>query len=295
MHQRIRQLHSGIHSLSGSLAATGWKGLCCVQAVMSIWLIHSTQEWPSTTLLCLVVWGGAIICFEDQLEDLELRPTRSSLTAGTILLVYANIRASATLSLDSVVYAIPLIQGFGLALLARPLSKLRIFSGSLVVLALLPLEPILDRKIIPEEALSVLTGRITQLFLLLIGENPSALGRTVQIGDSAVNIGNVCSGIDLIAQLTTIACVFAIAFPLRNKLLSALYVVLTPVFAVVTNAWRIVVLALVNSTEWENRKDIFDFFHSGSGSFVFAGIAAMMMGYAYMYLINLQLNSSGKS
>jgi exosortase/archaeosortase family protein len=207
--------------------------------------------------------------------------------------VYANLRGVATLSLDAVVYALPFIQGLGLALLARPISKLRIFTGSFVVLALLPLEPVLDHKLIPEEALSVLTGRITQFFLLLIGENPSALGRTVQLGDSAVNIGNVCSGIDLIAQLTTIACVFAIAFPLRNKIHAALYVLLAPAFAVVMNAWRIVVLALVNSTEWTNKDDIFDFFHSGSGSFVFAGIAAILMGYAYMYLVNRQLEASG--
>jgi exosortase/archaeosortase family protein len=293
MHQRIRILHSGIRLGRESLEVTAWKALCCLQAFFSIWLIHSTQGWPSTTLLCVVVWGGAVICFEDQLDDLRLQPTRASLISGAILLVYANLRGVATLSLDAVVYALPFIQGLGLALLARAISKLRIFTGSFVVLALLPLEPVLDHKLIPEEALSVLTGRITQFFLLLIGENPSALGRTVQLGDSAVNIGSVCSGIDLIAQLTTIACVFAIAFPLRNKIHAALYVLLTPAFAVVMNAWRIVVLALVNSTEWTNKDDIFDFFHSGSGSFVFAGIAAILMGYAYMYLVNRQLKASG--
>lgn len=293
MHQRIRILHSGIRLGRESLEVTAWKALCCLQAFFSIWLVHSTQGWPSTTLLCVVVWGGAVICFEDQLDDLRLQPTRASLIAGAILLVYANLRGVATLSLDAVVYALPFIQGLGLALLARPISKLRIFTGSFVVLALLPLEPVLDHKLIPEEALSVLTGRITQFFLLLIGENPSALGRTVQLGDSAVNIGSVCSGIDLIAQLTTIACVFAIAFPLRNKIHAALYVLLAPAFAVVMNAWRIVVLALVNSTEWTNKDDIFDFFHSGSGSFVFAGIAAILMGYAYMYLVNRQLEASG--
>lgn len=293
MHQRIHLQHLGIHLRHESLGVAAWKVLCCLQACFSIWLIHSTQEWPSTTLLCVVVWGGAVICFEDQLDNLTLRPTKASLITGVTLLVYANLRGVATLSLDSVAYALPVVQGFGLALLARPISKLRIFSGSLVVLALLPLEPILDTKLIPEEALSVLTGRITQFFLLLIGENPSALGRTVQLGGSAVSIGAVCSGIDLIAQLTTIACVFAIAFPLRNKIHAAMYVLLTPAFAVVMNAWRIVVLALVNSTEWGNKENIFDFFHSGSGSFVFAGVAAILMGYAYMYLVNRQLEASG--
>jgi len=295
MHQQIRKRHTGNDFLTGSLDVAAWKALCCLQAVLSIWLVHSTQNWPSTTLLCVVVWGGALICFEDQLDDLTLRPSKSSLVAGTILLIYANVRSVATLSLDSVVYAIPLIQGLGLALLARPANKLRIFRGSLAVLTLLPLEPILDRKVIPEEALSVLTGRVTQVFLLMIGENPSALGRTVQLGDSAVNIGNVCSGIDLIAQLTTIACVYTIAFPIRNKLLSAFYVLLTPLFAVLVNAGRITVLAIVNSTEWRNKEEIFDFFHSGSGSFVFAGLAAILMGYGYMHLINRQLEASGKS
>jgi exosortase/archaeosortase family protein len=295
MHQRNSPLHTGISSSGESLGLLAWKALCCLQAGFSVWLVHSTQEWPSTTLLCVVIWGGAVICFEDQLDHLKLQPTSPSLIAGVILLLYANIRGVATLSIDSVVYVIPLTQGFGLALLARPISRLRVFSGSLVVLALLPLEPILDTKIIPEEALSVFTARITQVFLLLFGENPLALGRTVQLGDSAVNIGNVCSGIDLIAQLTTIACVFAIAFPLRNKLFAVLYVLLATPFAVVMNALRIVILALINSTEWSNKEKIFDFFHSGSGSFVFAGIAAILMGHAYMQLVNRQLEESGRS
>jgi len=288
----MRNMNKAIRDLGITSNCRLWKALCTFQALFSIWLVHATQGWPSTTLLCVVVWGGAIICFEDQLDNLQLRPTGPSVVAGTILLVYANLRGVATLSLDSVVYAIPFIQGLGLALLARPIAKLRIFSGSLVVLALLPLEPLLDRKIIPEQSLSILTGHFTQLFLFLIGENSSLLGRTVKLGDSAVNIGNVCSGIDLIAQLTTIACVFAIAFPLRNKLLSVGYVLLSPVLAVIINAWRIVVLALINSTNWENRDEIFDFFHSGSGSFIFAGIAAVIMGYAYMYLVNLQIKEN---
>jgi hypothetical protein len=42
-------------------------------------------------------------------------------------------------------------------------------------------------------------------------------------------------------------------------------------------------------------EEIFDFFHSGSGSFVFAAIAAILMGHAYMYLIDRQLEESERS
>ena len=45
----------------------------------------------------------------------------------------------------------------------------------------------------------------------------------------------------------------------------------------------------------QNQLEIFDFFHSGSGSFVFAAIAAILMGHAYMHLIDRQFEESERS
>ena len=99
-----------------SRAGLQWQFLAALQALLSIWLIQATQHDQGITLLAVVVWGGAAICMEDQLEDFRVRPSQASLVAGLTLLGYATWRSVMVLDLDSMAYVLPLIQGLGLGL-----------------------------------------------------------------------------------------------------------------------------------------------------------------------------------
>lgn len=289
MQSHIQKLNMHIHSASIARDTHLWYLLAILQAGMSIWLVQNTQDGPATTFLAIIVWGGAVICCEDQLENLRLSPSRWSLVAGMVLILCAAWRSAKTLDLDSVVYLLPLIQGMGLIMLVRPIRQIRQWWGSLAILALFPLQPLLYHHLLPEKQLSILTGRLSQLILLLFGENPIVNGRVVQIGNSAVAIGNTCSGIDMIAQLITIACVFCIAFPIKNRLTSLVYIAGSGATAVATNAWRIALLAVISASTLKNEEQLFDFFHSQWGSFIFGGVATMIMGRVYLWLIDRSL------
>lgn len=285
----IRKLTRAWGGLAGRLSASLlWKSLAASQILLNLWLVQSTQDVPSLTLLCVVVWGGAVICFEDQLDQLSIRPSRASLIAGLTLLLYASWRSTVTLHYDANVTVLPLIQGLGLALMAKPLAGLRLFRESLLVLCLFPCQLALSR-LLPEYLLAVATGRVSQLMLILFGENASASGRVLDLGGGGVLIANTCSSIDLIAQVSTIAIVFVLAFPIRSHRIRLLYLIAAPVVALLVNAARIAMLAAINASALAQKQELFSFLHDKWGSLVFAGIATMVMGQIYLMVIDQEL------
>lgn len=284
MHIYIERLHQAFRG-NRSL----WMVAASLQAILSIWLVQNTQHTPSLTLLCLVVWGGATICIEDELEGLTLAPSRMSVLAGLILLGYATWRSGLILDKDTSIFMLPVVQGLGLAMLTRPIRQLGSLREPLFVLSLFPLQAVLTR-VLPEYWMSVLTGRISQLLLLLLGENAEASGQVVAVGERAVFITGSCNSIDLIAQLTAIAIVFVLAFPIRSSRAKLSYIALAPAVAVVINAIRIAILAAVHGSELTNREQLFHFLHDEWGALVFAGIATMLMGQIYLSMIDRHLS-----
>lgn len=268
-----------------------WKLLACLQLVMSVWLVEATQHHPSLTLLAVVIWGGAAICMEDRLDSLKIGPSRPSLLAGITLLAYATWRSAAVADQDSSVYVLPILQGLGLALLARPVRHVPIFSPALIVLSLFPLQ-LLIARFIPDVWLSVVTGKASQWILLIFGVNAALQGRVLSLGEvGGVRIHESCNGVDMIAQVTIIAIVFVLAFPIRSKLSRFFYVSLAPLVAFAFNAFRISILAVISSSSLPNKDQLFDFLHLEWGGFVFAGLATVVIGQLYMALINRELGN----
>lgn len=150
-----------------------WLTLAALTAVGHIAMVSVTQE-KTLALMTLLIWGGALLCLEDQFPALV--PAPSAFGLGALVLAFGLQRTSAVLHLDFAASVLPLWLGLGLALLCLPLRQLRRWGPSLLVLALLPLS------------------------LLLNG--------------GGVSVAGPCSGIELIAQLLVIAVVFVLAFPL---------------------------------------------------------------------------------
>lgn len=280
--QFLRQLRSD--------SALQWQVLAGLQALLSIWVIQDTQQDQGITLLAVVIWGGAAICIEDQLEHFEIRPSTPSLLAGIALLVYATWRSCLVLDLDSVVYVLPLLQGVGLVLLARPVHQLFSLKPALIVLSLFPLQ-FLVFKLLPEYWLSVSTGKISELLLLLIGVNASTSGRILSTGSAAVSIEPSCSGAGQIAQLAVIAIVFCMAYPIKSVSGKAKFLVFAPLLGYFVNTFRIGMLALIVGSSLPNKDQLFDFFHDEWGGLVFSGIATVILGQIYMVMVERQISA----
>lgn len=271
--------------------ALKWQVLAILQATLSIWVVQETQQDQGITLLTVVVWGGAAICIEDELEGFQVRPSLASLLAGTLLLTYATWRSLIVLDLDSVVYVLPLLQGVGLVLMARPVRQLFSLKPALIVLSLFPLQ-FLAFKLLPEYWLSVSTGKIGQIILQLLSINAVATGRLLSIGSAGVSIQPACSGAGQIAGLTVTAIVFVMAYPIKSGVSKACFLVMAPLIGYLVNACRIIILALIISSNWPQKDQLFDFFHEEWGGLVFSGIATVILGQIYMSMVDQQLNAS---
>lgn len=286
----IQLANTPMHYVRGlaSDSASLWKLLAGLQSLLSIWLVQATQSNPSLTLLAIIVWGGAVVCIEDHLERLELRPSKSSLVAGLVLLLLATVRSCLVFDKESLVLILPLLQGIGLALLLRPIRQLLGWRQPLIVLSLFPLQDLAIR-VLPDFWLSVVTAKLSQAFLLLFGMNAASSGRYVVLGGRGVAIMGACNSVDLIAQLTAIAVVFALAFPIRSRTWRIGFIATAPLLAMVVNAGRIAMLAMLNSSDLSYGKTLFTFLHDEWGALIFAGIATLILGQIYMILIDREL------
>ena len=192
------------------------------------------------------------------------------------------------LDLDSMAYVLPVIQGLGLGLMARPVRQLLIFREPFIILSLFPLQ-FLAFKLLPEYWLSVITAKIGQIFLLLFGVESTSVGRILSIGGSGVSIQPACSGAGLIAQQAVVAIVFIMAYPIRSTKSKLIFLVIAPLIGYLVNACRIILLAVIVGSSLPQKQQLFDFMHDEWGGLVFSGIATVILGQIYMSMVNRQL------
>jgi exosortase/archaeosortase family protein len=188
------------------------------------------------------------------------------------------------------VYVLPVLQGVGLVLMARPVRQLFSLKPALIVLSLFPLQ-FLAFKLLPEYWLSVSTGKIGQIILQLVSINAVAAGRVLSIGSTGVSIQPACSGAGQIAQLAVTAIVFVMAYPIKSGVSKACFLFMAPLLGYLVNACRIIILALIISSNWPQKDLLFDFFHEEWGGLVFSGIATVILGQIYMSMVDQQLNA----
>jgi cyanoexosortase A len=265
-----------------------WLALAALTVTAHCTMVLLTQENPSLALMTLLIWGGALLCIEDQLPALELRPSHWSLLGGGALLLAGLARTASVLHLDAITSLLPLWLGLALALLCRPLGGLRPWGASLLVLALLPLSGVIA-PLLPDGPLSQLTARISQVMLLWFGVDAAAAGRELILAGGAVNIAGSCTGIDQIAQLVVIAAIFLLAFPLPSRSSRWWMFAAAPVVGLLGNAVRIALLALITTSRWPSKDWWFEFLHDANGSLLFSAISVSVFGWLYIAVLERQL------
>ncbi len=264
-----------------------WMLLGGLVAVHHLTVMSLTQASVSS-LMALMVWGGAVVCMEDRLAALRPSPSRLSLVLGTLLVLGGLWRGTQVTHFDGVTFMLPLVLGMGLALLCVPVRRLGEFRVELSVLALMGVALAILR-FMPEQALSEGTAQITQWMLLAIGQDASVQGRLVRLPGGAVHVAGQCNGVEVVAQLVVIAVVFLLAFRMKSPARLMLMLAMAPVFGVLGNAVRITLLALVVASEWSMKEAVFKFFHDEYGALIFAGITVGIYGWVYLKVLESDL------
>jgi len=270
--------------------APRWLWLMAAMLVAANNLLMAWQTQSTTFALMLVlIWGGALICMEDLLPTLAPSPSRLGLALGLLLIGASLWRSGRVFHLEAVIYALPLVQGLGLALLCVPVRQIGRLLAPLAVLAL-TLLLLGQQRLLPEDALSRITAQLTHAILVMGAQDARvAAGNEVWLPGGGVGIAGSCSGGETIEQMVVIAAIFVLAFPLRQRWLRALVMLASVLFAMVGNAVRIALLALINASDWTARQYWFDFFHEENGSLVFSALTVSAFAWAYLQLLDKQL------
>jgi cyanoexosortase A len=268
-----------------------WLTLSGLVAIQSLVVFTNTQM-TGNAITALIVWGGALICIEDIIEEFRPSPSRISLGIGTLLLLYTLYRTTQVNSSDAFLYLLVPIAGLGLLLIANPLCKIFQYKDSLLTLSMLPLFLLIQTVVTTyvTNDLSVLTARFVIIWLGLLGISPTHIeGNTVFVNGGAVQVMHECNGLEMIMQMFITAVIFLLAFPLRSRVGRTLVVIFSPVIGFLTNSFRIALLAVFTSLDSNTGKTLFDFFHEQAGSLIFSAISVFILGYLYLTLLNREL------
>jgi cyanoexosortase A len=268
-----------------------WLTLCAFVATQNLVVFTNTQI-TGNAITALLVWGGALICMEDQIEDLRPQPSFLSLLIGSTLVIYCLYRTSTIFNSGSFLYFLVPIAGIGLASMVRPFNELLKFKDSIIILLLLPSFVVIQIIVATyvTDDLSLLTAKFVLFWLGVLGISPiQLLGNTVYTVGGAVQVMHECNGFEMIMQMLITAIIFLVAFPLRSRLGKVLIVTSSPVIGFVVNSLRITLLAVFTSLNSNMGHSLFDFFHEQAGSLIFSGIAVFILGYLYLAILEREL------
>jgi cyanoexosortase A len=280
-------LRSRIPAIPPATPRNLWLLLAAAITTQNLGAFQSSQS-EHTTVYALLVWGGALICMEDQLDDLEPNPGGIGIVLGTLLLVAVMARTALVLHSDGTLYLMAPLAGLALAMLCTPLRQLGRFRDSLLCLLLIPAFGMV-LKVIPERPMSLLTARLSSIWLSVLGFDNVVRGPTVMLPTGGVEVLPACNGVDMIAQVIGVSIIFLLAFPLRSWLSRIVTLSAAPLIGLASNTIRIAVLALCVSAGQGKGTPLFRFFHDDLGSLLFSGVAVFVFGSLYMRLLEREL------
>lgn len=267
-----------------------WILLCALQGLLGVTAVHTTQNNNTVTLLALIVWWGAGLSIEAVTHDLKGKPSGLAVLSGALMLAFCCWRSYATYHLDSTIYALFSLQGVGLALVGWPLARmwrkavqpvliLSLFGAQLIVQRMIPMAPVTNT-----------TAKAVELFLSLFDYQVIAQRNTIIHGKGQLVVVNACSGLELAAQLTVIAIIFILVFPLKSNLRKISAVLIAPVIALGVNCIRVALLTVIHGSGLPMREILFDLVHESWGGLAFAGVAVTLFGWLYLQWIEKELS-----
>jgi cyanoexosortase A len=253
-----------------------------------LFLLSLLTQLPDEAINVALVIGGALAVFQGFPAGWQPQAGRMGRWVGLALLVLTLARGQRMLAFDFASSLLPLLAGIGLVLLAVPWNQWKMFLHPLLVLGFLPVMRLVG-WVTPLHPLSTVTAWITHQYLWFSGFPSQLSGIFIYLPSSGVKVSDACAGLNMLLQLFVVAVIFAMAFPMRHRWQNGVMLVVAPLVALLTNAARIMALALINDSTWSNRKWWFDFFHEQWGGLVFSGIAMQVFVWLYLYWLARQV------
>ena len=189
---------------------------------------------------------------------LRLQASLLSRVAGYSILLALVAWGSIALTGKTSLFLVPVIAGFGLALIASGIRGLKQFRQELLILCALSLPlPFLTwlNSIYP---LTIkLTGYVSAFMLHYFGFTSSFQDDVIVVQSGSVLVGPGCSGTYFMSYMLILAVLCLVLFPVARKQ-QKLVLVVAVSLGFMTNCVRVAMLALTSS-----HQEVFDMLHKG--------------------------------
>lgn len=265
-----------------------WLFIAGAVATQNIAVFYTSQN-EAASILAVLIWGGALICMEELIEQLHPKPNTIAAIFASMILLFVLMRTSLILNSDGVIFILPLFAAIALLLLIEKPQFIFRFRDSLLCMLLFPANALLNR-IIPEVPMSLLTAKLAAFWLSILGLDPMVNGREVFLKGGGVHVLGACNGLDMIAQVICISVIFLLAFRLRSISSRFIILIVAPLIGLISNTIRIALLTIFSANGSGHGYGFwFDFFHKDTGSLIFSGLAVFIFGTIYMRFLEHEL------
>lgn len=265
-----------------------WQALVVLVAAHNLTVIATTQFAPERLLTAVLVWGGALLCLEDQLPRLRPKPDWTGLAVASVLLAFCWWRSARILVPDGLIYGLVPVQGLALAWLVLPRRQLARLWRPLLVLLLLPASVLL-LELMPERSLSLLAAHLAQAWLLLAGQAALVDGPRLWLGPGGVTVVGGCSGAYQLLQVALVTVILQLAFPLQRWRHRLLLLLLPPPMTLLINGGRVALLAWLNRQGSGPLSAEFQFVHDQAGALLIGGVAMTLTVLLHLLLVEREL------
>jgi cyanoexosortase A len=265
-----------------------WLLIAAAVATQNMVVFYTSQN-ESMTVFSVLIWGGALICMEDLIENLHPRPNPMVAILASIFLLFVLFRTSMVLHADGTIFLLPPMAALALVLMIEKPGSIGKFKDSLLCMLLFPANALLIR-LIPEVPMSLLTAKLAAFWLSILGLDPVVNGKEVLLKGGGVTVMGACNGLDMISQVICVSLIFLLAFRLRSILSRIFIILVAPLIGLISNTIRIALLTIFSANGSGHGYGFwFDFFHKDTGSLIFSGLAVFVFGSIYMRLLENEL------
>jgi cyanoexosortase A len=251
--------------------------------------IHLSLVWhtlsPSFLAMSLLFWLSALALVWNQRQGLNLKTGVFASLLGTTLLALLLLLISTAITGDNFVRVYPFLAALGLALLASGFQGLRQYWQPLVLLFFLGIpEVLLSYSWLSSSTdISAATARLSTVMLWYSGFNVVRQGVNIYLPGGSVEVYPGCSGLELMMQLLGLSVLVLILLPLRWTWVQKIGLPLVAMaIAFIVNGVRVALMAILVA---QGQKGAFDYWHNGTGSLLFSGIAVLLFVFFVQWIL----------
>ena len=234
--------------------------------------------------ISLVCWCAAGSLFWQKRDQLDRSTPYAASVLGTCVIGLTLLK-SLTFH-HTFPYLFPLLAAVGLILLASGWNGFKQYRSELIILSSIALLNLPVIWFFDKFDTSLITAKTAAVMLWHLGLNVAHQGQDLRLNNGGVAVYAGCSGIESMVQLLNLAVVFGVLFLKRWSLwLWTAGVAIAAGFLV--NACRVALLTYLSAY---STKAAFEYWHQGTGSLIFSGIAVTLVGAFGWGMLTLQKN-----